>query len=434
MVKEKIRIPTPPPTLTAAPPGRRLHKPVRFAILGTGAISAHFARACAMHNDATCGDEKAPLVEIVAVFSRKKETGELFKSEAIQHYGAAELVNAAVFTDLAEMLKLDTVDAVYVASPNSLHAGHCTLAIEAGKSVLCEKPACATHDELKGVIEAKERVNSKGQGAVVFMEAMRSVCTPAFLALREEVRKCLARKESIVHVTGAICQLSSRWVDYTDHVEQRKPMPNAFSVDFKSGCLMDFGCYAAYAAVALLGEPTSVAYTPAMLKHAKAIDGAGTLVLRYAPQLRTTHARPHSHETVCTFVLSKVSTGKGGLEVHTEQRTLAASGLMDFMEVTQRAESGAAQLLDRNDGCALRANGVQFDNIMRYEIGEFARRVRDEEYRTKTTSPVTDANSLLVARVLDEARASACEKSLAWPNGTLADACAMRRGGSIPKS
>jgi 1,5-anhydro-D-fructose reductase (1,5-anhydro-D-mannitol-forming) len=44
------------------------------------------------------------------------------------------------FTDLGQALKDAAIDAVYVASPVSLHAEHTVACLRAGKHVLCEKP------------------------------------------------------------------------------------------------------------------------------------------------------------------------------------------------------------------------------------------------------------------------------------------------------
>ena len=42
---------------------------------------------------------------------------------------------------------------------------------------------------------------------------------------------------------------------------------------------MDLGCYAIYSAVALLGPPEAVSYTPVMLPTG--VDAGGTVVLKY---------------------------------------------------------------------------------------------------------------------------------------------------------
>ena len=53
---------------------------------------------------------------------------------------AAAYPGALVFTDLSDALRDPEIEAVYVASPVALHAGHTIASLRAGKHVLCEKP------------------------------------------------------------------------------------------------------------------------------------------------------------------------------------------------------------------------------------------------------------------------------------------------------
>src|SRR6202044_2968099 len=59
--------------------------------------------------------------------------------------------------DIAELLALDDVDAVYIATPTDLHAGHVVAAARAGKHVLWEKPMATTMDEAQAMIDAADR-------------------------------------------------------------------------------------------------------------------------------------------------------------------------------------------------------------------------------------------------------------------------------------
>lgn len=65
--------------------------------------------------------------------------------------------DAQGFTDLEEMCKSDAVDAVWVATPNDLHAPHTIMAANHGKHVICEKPMAITMAEADRMVEAMEK-------------------------------------------------------------------------------------------------------------------------------------------------------------------------------------------------------------------------------------------------------------------------------------
>ena len=72
-------------------------------------------------------------VRIAAVCSRSGERAAALATES----GAER-----TWPSLEELLADKDVNCVYLAAPNSLHAGQVRQALEAGKHVLCEKPFC----------------------------------------------------------------------------------------------------------------------------------------------------------------------------------------------------------------------------------------------------------------------------------------------------
>ena len=105
-------------------------KKVSVGILGAG-----------QHNIAT--DQQMPaclnseIVELKALCDRL---------ETVRDF--AEQAGVQAFTDYAEMLADDTIDMVQVATPDQFHCAHATMALEAGKHVLLQKPPCLNMDEL----------------------------------------------------------------------------------------------------------------------------------------------------------------------------------------------------------------------------------------------------------------------------------------------
>ncbi len=80
-----------------------------------------------------------------------------------------------------ELLKDPDIDAVYIPLPNHLHKEWTIRAAEAGKHVLCEKPAALT------VQEIEEMVSACRKNKVVFMEAFAFRHHPEWRRLREVI-------------------------------------------------------------------------------------------------------------------------------------------------------------------------------------------------------------------------------------------------------
>ena len=105
---------------------------IRYGIIGTGWITEAFL----------AGAAGVPGMALRAVCSRSEERGREF---AARH--GADLV----FTDPARMAASPDIDAVYIASPNVLHAAQSRLFLENGKHVLCEKPLAARPEEVESL-------------------------------------------------------------------------------------------------------------------------------------------------------------------------------------------------------------------------------------------------------------------------------------------
>jgi predicted dehydrogenase len=65
------------------------------------------------------------------------------------------------FADYKEMLKLDSIDLVIVASPNVFHHEHAVAALEAGKHVIVEKPFACTNGEAWDIVSVAKNYNRK---------------------------------------------------------------------------------------------------------------------------------------------------------------------------------------------------------------------------------------------------------------------------------
>ena len=73
-------------------------------------------------------------------------------------YGTPE---AKYYTDYRELMKDDSIDIVYVCTPNVSHCEITCAALEAGKHVLCEKPMAVTGAEAQKMVDTAKRTGKK---------------------------------------------------------------------------------------------------------------------------------------------------------------------------------------------------------------------------------------------------------------------------------
>ena len=198
---------------------------VRFGVLGAGNIAHRFARGLAHVEGA----------ELVAASRRSRAGARQFLDEVPAASGAW------AYGSHAELLGDGEVDAIYLALPHEFHREWATRAIEAGKAVLCEKPAMLTAVEMAQVADyARER-------GVLFMEAMK----PRFVPLYPLIVQALPLVGELRSVEASLCNdmLTSVVEAGTYHMT---PGPGA-------GVLLDCGSYCAAWLVDLCpGEPRLV--------------------------------------------------------------------------------------------------------------------------------------------------------------------------------
>jgi 1,5-anhydro-D-fructose reductase (1,5-anhydro-D-mannitol-forming) len=74
--------------------------------------------------------------------------------ESARQYGIPQ-----AFASTAELCRSSEVDAVFVATPNSVHLADVLTAIAAGKPVLCEKPMGISAEECRDMVDAARQAN-----------------------------------------------------------------------------------------------------------------------------------------------------------------------------------------------------------------------------------------------------------------------------------
>jgi myo-inositol 2-dehydrogenase/D-chiro-inositol 1-dehydrogenase len=118
--------------------------------------------------------------------------------------------------DAAALIADPAVEAVFVLTPDHLHAPLLEAAMRAGKHVFIEKPACVTAAELRPLIEL-DRQNPR----TVFVGYMRRYA-PAFL----ELQRRLPQRDEIRHVrVRDLIRESQFFVDQTRSVSRPDDVP-----------------------------------------------------------------------------------------------------------------------------------------------------------------------------------------------------------------
>ena len=237
---------------------------IRVATIGSSRIAESFLMG-ARHDPRFCH---------AAVYSRTAERGREFAAK----YGVKK-----VYTSLEDLAADKEIDAVYIASPNTLHAPQAIMMMDSGKSVMVEKPAATSPEELEAMIAASRRNN------VSFMEAMRPTTVPNF----EAVRQALPRIGKIRRYTASYCQYSSRFEEF-----KQGTVASNLSAEMRGGALLDLGVYCIAPMVHLFGAPWEGDFTREKLEacvqkqetivypggddaHERGVNGQGSMLIKY---------------------------------------------------------------------------------------------------------------------------------------------------------
>ncbi len=315
---------------------------IRFGVVGTGWITEAFIKAASL-------DER---FQLAAVYSRTQARAlEFAERYAVKH----------IFTDLEEMAKSETIDAVYIASPNCCHARQAISFMNHQKHVLCEKPIASNVKELLRMIELSKA------NQVALMEALKTTVLPNFHALRENLSK-IGR---IRRFFSNKCQYSSRYDDY-----KAGKTPNAFDPKLSNGSLMDIGVYCIYPVVALFGKPDSLEASAVFLDSG--IDGEGSLVLHYP-------------DKEAVIIHSKIADSELPSEIQGEGGNIIIDKISTPQEIEIRYRNGLREDISRK----------QTEELMFYEVQEFIHLIENHQIESQINSHQL---SLTVMEIMDEVR------------------------------
>jgi predicted dehydrogenase len=114
-------------------------KKIGYCVIGLGTIADHFMRGILASSNS----------KITGLVSGHRDKAERIAAQ----YGVPKS-SIYSYEDMDKMRDNKSIDAVYVALPNSMHAEYTIRSAKAGKHVLCEKPMSTTVSEAEAMIAA----------------------------------------------------------------------------------------------------------------------------------------------------------------------------------------------------------------------------------------------------------------------------------------
>lgn len=315
---------------------------IRFGVIGTNFIVDKVLEGASFDSR----------FELTAIYSRTQEKADEFaRKHNVPH----------TFTSLEAMAASGLIDAVYIASPNSLHASQSILFMQHGKHVLCEKPFASNTKEVKAMIAASRKNN------VTLMEAMKPSLTPNFKALKNHISEI----GTIRRYFSCYCQYSSRYDKLKEGV-----VLNAFDPALSNGAVMDLGVYTIFPMVVLFGRPLKISATG--LKLSTGADGQGAVNLEYEGMN-------------ATVLYSKIADSALPTEIQGEDGTITADRINIIGKVSLKNRNGEEKIISSTDVI----------HEYYYEVAEFINLIQEGKRESEINS---HENSLITIEIVDEIR------------------------------
>jgi len=216
---------------------------LKWGLLAAGRIAGRFADGLNSTDEATG----------LAVASRSLEKAQKFAEEhhIERAYGSYE-----------ELLADPEVDAVYIATPNSLHPEWAIKAARAGKHVLSEKPSAANAADLEAALEVVKQCD------VFYMEAFMYRCHPQWKKVREIIDAGTIGEVRVLRSSFAFNMGLN-----LENIRMSNPLAG--------GGLMDVGCYCVSFCRLIAGEEPCEAKAVAHIGPEARVDYQMTGILKF---------------------------------------------------------------------------------------------------------------------------------------------------------
>jgi predicted dehydrogenase len=284
--------------------------PLRWGVIGPGRIAQRFARALAT----------LPGARLAAVTGRNPAHAAAFARQ----WGVAATLHAS-----ADALAADPeVDAVYVATPHTGHAGAVRSCLLADKPVLCEKPLAPTAAQAEALLAlARER-------GVFLMEAVWTRLLPAWAQARQWLD------------SGAIGRVRALHSSFCFAVPY-DPASRLFDPALAGGTLLDIGIYNLSLSQWLMRrEPAS--FEIAGVLSPGGVDRQVEAVLHYAGGETSSFTCAFDRDAANEFVIE----GSAG-------RIVVERGFWEATALRLELPVGPAQRVERPLAC----NGFEYETL-----------------------------------------------------------------------
>ncbi|MEO8736860.1 MAG: Gfo/Idh/MocA family oxidoreductase [Edaphobacter sp.] len=195
------------------------NRKIGYCVIGLGRIANHFIG----------GVQASSTSRITGLVSGHRDKAERFAARL-----GVPTSSIYSYEDMDRMRDNKSIDAVYVALPNSMHAEYTIRSAKAGKHVFCEKPMSTSVSDAEAMIAACKAANVK------LMIAYRLQYEPTNLRAIQLIRQgALGKVQSIESINGFI-EKAGEW-------RLNKPLSGG-------GPLLDMGIYCLNATRYLTGE------------------------------------------------------------------------------------------------------------------------------------------------------------------------------------
>lgn len=193
---------------------------LKIGIIGTGQISSQFAKTCHANDQ----------VKVLCVYSRNQNTAENFAKE--------NNIELAI-SNMKEFLNSE-IDAVYIASPNSIHYAQAKEALLADKHVLVEKPISSYKERTEELFDLAKKRN------LIIHEAILTVPSDSYQFAKSNLGK-------LGEINGFDFHLMKQTRHYQSYVDGA--YINVFDEKMEGGAINDLGIYCIYPVVDFFGLP-----------------------------------------------------------------------------------------------------------------------------------------------------------------------------------